>query len=169
MSTNELKSLLVGHEERRLYSQGPQSNASAAANTHLSSLLSAATAEVFYMNGRKGGNDGKRNSGNNNGGKGKNSCGKIGEGSRNLGNSTDWGQGTGSVGNSNFNFGARGFEQGGYMQGVRQQYQSSHYHSGQTRDPQLSPGFFGPPGNFGPFAPGWPIPAHHITPQPSFP
>ncbi|PKI60587.1 hypothetical protein CRG98_019063 [Punica granatum] len=66
MSTDELQSLLVGHEERRLYAQGPQTNPSA--NAPLLGFLGAGPTEVLYTNEWKGGNNDK-NSGKNYGDK----------------------------------------------------------------------------------------------------
>ncbi|PKI33288.1 hypothetical protein CRG98_046321, partial [Punica granatum] len=110
MSTNELQSLLVSHEERRLYDQGTQSNASASAP--LSCLLGVGPAKVLYKDGRKSGNGGKKNLGKNNGGKGND-----GKGGRGSGDSTDRGQGGGGSGNPNFNFRGGRFRQRGYGQG----------------------------------------------------
>ncbi|PKI45750.1 hypothetical protein CRG98_033883 [Punica granatum] len=77
MSTDELQSLLVGHEERRLYAHGPQSNPSASAP--LSGLLGAGPTEVLYTDGQKGSNGSKKNYGKNNAGK-KNSGSRGGSG-----------------------------------------------------------------------------------------
>ncbi|PKI35920.1 hypothetical protein CRG98_043674 [Punica granatum] len=68
LTTDELQSLLVGHEERCLYAQGIETNASST-SAPLSGLLGARPIEVLYTNGRKGGNGGKKNSKKSYGGK----------------------------------------------------------------------------------------------------
>ncbi|PKI35328.1 hypothetical protein CRG98_044278 [Punica granatum] len=159
LTTEELQSLLVGHEERRLYAQGTQMNTSST-RAPLSGLLGARPTEVLYTDERKGGNGGKKNSEKSYGGK------KHPDGKGGSGDFVDRSYG----GNPNFQYGGEGLGHRRYGQVGQQnlsQNNSGQYNSGSIRDPQLSPGSFGPGGNFGPFVSGRPNPAHHIARGPA--
>ncbi|PKI70177.1 hypothetical protein CRG98_009427 [Punica granatum] len=87
MSTEELQSLLVGHEERRLYATVQNVAPVTASSAPLSGILGAPSVEVHYVDGRH--NQNGHNKGKNKGGKGN---GK-GSGSGAFGGSSDHGVG----------------------------------------------------------------------------